>query len=172
MSAAAESEMLCPIQSPIGEYHAVVSATGVRALAFPGSAVPAHDPAKPSSPVAVDGCQAMARWLERELLSYHEGALRRFTVPMDLRGHTSFRLRVWEEMTTIPYGETLSYGELAERVGCGAPRAVGQACGANPIVLLVPCHRVTGKGGGIGGWSGPAGLKEQLLALEQQGRGA
>lgn len=68
-------------------------------------------------------------------------------------------------MQRIPYGKTMTYGALAARVGCASARAVGQACGANPVPLLVPCHRVV-SASGMGGWSGKPGMKEALLAHE------
>jgi methylated-DNA-[protein]-cysteine S-methyltransferase len=88
-----------------------------------------------------------------------------FDVPMQLDG-TAFQKEVWAELSRIPYGETISYGELARRVGRpkGA-RAVGQANGRNPIPILVPCHRVLA-GNGIGGYGGGLPMKRSLLALE------
>jgi len=85
-----------------------------------------------------------------------------------MRG-TALQRRVWEEIARIPHGQTISYTELAARVGKPkAVRAAASACGANPILLVVPCHRVLGKGGHIGGYSGYGGLdlKRRLLALE------
>jgi len=79
---------------------------------------------------------------------------------------TAFQRAVWEGVSTIPRGEVLSYRELAERIGYpGAARAVGQACGVNPIPLLIPCHRVVASNG-IGGFGGPINLKRKLLAAE------
>ena len=103
----------------------------------------------------------------RQLTAYFDGSLRVFDLPIAPRG-TPFRLRVWAAMQAIPYGETRSYGALAQALGT-APRAVGGACGANPIPLVVPCHRVVGTGGGLGGFSGGAGCdtKRHLLAHER-----
>jgi methylated-DNA-[protein]-cysteine S-methyltransferase len=89
----------------------------------------------------------------------------RFSVPLDLSGHTAFRMRVWRAMQRIPFGRTWSYGELGRRAGCRSARAIGQACGANPVPILIPCHRVVGASG-LGGWSGARGWKTKLLALE------
>lgn len=84
-----------------------------------------------------------------------------------LSGGTPFQRSVWEELLKIPKGETLTYGEVALRVGRpGAARAVGQAVGSNPIPLLVPCHRVVGSNGGLGGFGGGLPLKTTLLRQE------
>ncbi len=88
-----------------------------------------------------------------------------FDVPMELDG-TQFQREVWNELSRIPYGETISYGELARRVGRpNGPRAVGQANGRNPIAIIVPCHRVLASNG-IGGYGGGLTVKRELLALE------
>ena len=80
---------------------------------------------------------------------------------------TAFQQRVWTALLTIPYGETLSYGELARMVGCKSAQAVGQAVGANPIALLIPCHRVVGANGTLGGYAYGLNRKKQLLELEK-----
>jgi methylated-DNA-[protein]-cysteine S-methyltransferase len=88
-----------------------------------------------------------------------------FDLPMELDG-TDFQKEVWLELTRIPYGETISYGELARRVGRPkGPRAVGQANGRNPIPIIVPCHRVLASNG-IGGYGGGLPMKRALLAVE------
>ena len=88
-----------------------------------------------------------------------------FDIPMDLDG-TEFQKEVWAELARIPYGETISYGELARRVGRPkGPRAVGQANGKNPIPIIVPCHRVLASNG-IGGYGGGLPMKRTLLAVE------
>jgi methylated-DNA-[protein]-cysteine S-methyltransferase len=101
----------------------------------------------------------------RQLALYFVGKLREFDLPLRPRG-SPFEARVWAAMQEIPYGGTRSYGELAAAIG-SAPRAVGGACGKNPIPIVIPCHRVLAKTG-IGGYSGAGGLatKERLLALE------
>ena len=103
---------------------------------------------------------------ERQLLGYFARRLRRFDLPLRARG-TAFQQRVWDLMRAIPYGETATYGGMAMALGSG-PRAVGTACGRNPLPIIVPCHRVLGRGGSEGGFSGGQGLptKRQLLALE------
>ena len=102
---------------------------------------------------------------QRQLAAYFSRRLRRFDLPLAPAG-TAFERRVWAAMQAIPHGETRSYGELALEVG-SAPRAIGRACARNPIPIVIPCHRVLARGG-IGGYSGGAGLatKQVLLALE------
>jgi methylated-DNA-[protein]-cysteine S-methyltransferase len=100
-----------------------------------------------------------------QLDEYFAGERIDFDVRMELDG-TDFQREVWTELTRIPYGETISYGELARRVGRpSAPRAVGQANGRNPIPVIVPCHRVLASNG-IGGYGGGLKVKRQLLAVE------
>jgi methylated-DNA-[protein]-cysteine S-methyltransferase len=101
----------------------------------------------------------------RQLAAYFDGKLRHFDLPLAPVG-SPFEARVWAAMQAIPYGETRCYGDLATAVG-SAPRAVGGACGRNPIPIVIPCHRVLAKGG-LGGYSGEGGLatKQHLLALE------
>lgn len=79
---------------------------------------------------------------------------------------TAFQQRVWQALVTIPYGETVSYGEIARMVGCKSAQAVGQAVGANPVALLIPCHRVIAAHGKIGGYEYGMEIKKRLLELE------
>ena len=105
-----------------------------------------------------------------QLRAYFAGALRDFTAPLAPQG-TSFQQDVWLRLRDIPYGETISYSELAMRVGNPrAFRAVGLANGQNPIPILIPCHRVIGKDGTLVGYGGGLHIKEKLLALERGGR--
>jgi methylated-DNA-[protein]-cysteine S-methyltransferase len=106
--------------------------------------------------------QTISDQLER----YWNNELRDFDVPIALHG-TEFQKRVWEGLRTIPYGETISYKELAHRIGIPrAIRAVGQANNRNPIAIVVPCHRVIGANGSLTGYGGGLDKKEKLLALE------
>jgi len=104
----------------------------------------------------------------RQLRAYFAGKLEKFDLPLAPEG-TPFQLKVWKELCEIPYGETISYGELARRVGNpkGA-RAVGLANGANPIPIVIPCHRVIGSNGKLTGYGGGLPIKEKLLALERR----
>ena len=101
-----------------------------------------------------------------QVRAYFEGRLRRFTLPLAPQG-TRFQRTVWGFINEIPHGATLRYGELAELVG-SAPRAVARACGANPLPLIIPCHRVVGAMSDLGGYSAPGGpmTKRFLLRLE------
>ena len=83
---------------------------------------------------------------------------------------TMFQRRIWQALLTIPYGETVSYGAIARMVGCKSAQAVGQAVGANPIALLIPCHRVIAANGKLGGYAYGEERKKRLLAWEQQGK--
>lgn len=105
---------------------------------------------------------------KRQLLEYFQGARRAFDLPLAASG-TAFRERVWAALRGIPYGETITYGELAVRVGRPkAARAVGQANHHNPIPILIPCHRVVGADGALTGYGGGVELKRALLALEKR----
>lgn len=103
-----------------------------------------------------------------QLEGYFKGKLTKFDLELHARG-TDFQKRVWSELVKIPYGETISYGELANRIGNpNASRAVGMANGKNPISIIVPCHRVIGKDGSLTGFGGGIDVKKKLLALEQK----
>ncbi|MFF5920709.1 methylated-DNA--[protein]-cysteine S-methyltransferase [Streptomyces flavochromogenes] len=102
----------------------------------------------------------------RQLDAYFACELTAFDLPLNLIG-TPFQLRVWEGLLRIPYGETRTYGELAEELGNpGASRAVGLANGKNPVSIIVPCHRVIGSGGSLTGYGGGLDRKQRLLAFE------
>lgn len=103
---------------------------------------------------------------ERQLKAYFARRLTRFELPLRPRG-SGFQQRVWGAIAAIPFGHTRTYGDLARVVG-SAPRAVGQACGRNPIPIIIPCHRVVGSSGSLTGYSGADGVttKQFLLRLE------
>ena len=103
---------------------------------------------------------------KRQLDAYFEGRLTVFDLPLRPRG-TPFQEALWHRLSKIPYGQVLTYGALAARMK-SAPRAVGGACGRNPIPIVIPCHRVVAAGGLLGGFSGGTGLdtKRALLRLE------
>lgn len=103
---------------------------------------------------------------KRQLLAYLDGTLQSFDLPLAPHG-TSFQQRVWTELCHIPYGQTISYGALASRMGSPrAVRAVGQANHRNPIPIIIPCHRVIGIRGALTGYAGGLELKQTLLNLE------
>lgn len=104
----------------------------------------------------------------RQLTAYFAGELTDFDIELELRG-TEFQQRVWKALLTIPYGETRSYGEIAEQIGApGSARAVGLANGHNPIAIVVPCHRVIGASGSLTGYGGGLDRKRTLLDLEKK----
>lgn len=128
----------------------------------PGARTVAHDP-RAALPARL--AEAVAA-----LEAYLAGGLRRYGGPLDLRG-TPFQRAVWRRLLEIPWGATSTYGELAAALGRpGAARAVGAAVGANPVSLLVPCHRVVGSRGALTGFGWGLDLKRALLAHEQRGQ--
>lgn len=105
---------------------------------------------------------------ERQLRAYFSGELKQFELPVDLVG-TPFQLQVWQALMSIPYGQTISYGEQAERIGnAKASRAVGLANGRNVVAIVVPCHRVIGASGKLTGFGGGLDRKQFLLDLERR----
>ncbi|GGQ91884.1 methylated-DNA--[protein]-cysteine S-methyltransferase [Streptomyces pilosus] len=123
-----------------------------------------HRPAEETFGVADDAGFAEA---EEQLAAYFAGELRAFTVALRLRG-TPFQRQVWEQLARIPYGETRTYGQLADALGNPkASRAVGLANGRNPVGIIVPCHRVVGASGGLTGYGGGLERKRRLLDFER-----
>lgn len=103
-----------------------------------------------------------------ELTEYFEGGRKSFDIPYRLTG-TEFRLKVWRELEKIPYGTTCTYKEIADRIGKSkAVRAVGSACGKNPLWIIVPCHRVVGSNGKLTGYAGGIDMKRELLETEKK----
>ena len=164
-----ESLATTEVESPIGVLRVAATAQGVVRIEFPrggGSgfrgwlkrAVPDAEP--------VETLPALQQ-VRGELAAYFGGELERFETPLDLRG-TGFQRDVWEALRRIPYGETRTYAQVAADVDRPrAYRAVGLANGANPVPLVVPCHRVIAAGGKLGGFGGGLDTKRKLLALEQ-----
>ena len=108
----------------------------------------------------------LLREAKRQLDAYFDGDLQAFDLPLDPAG-TPFQQRVWQEMQKIPYGKTTTYGEMAQLLNTAA-QPLGSACGANPLPIIIPCHRVLATGDGLGGYSGEGGTatKKALLVLE------
>lgn len=143
------------VESPLGPLHVAVSEAGLARLVFP------REPH--GRLTAGDRVENVRRQLEE----YFAGERREFTLPLDLGSAGGFRLRALEALSRIPYGETVTYAELAGRAGNPrAARAAGHACATNPIPIVVPCHRVLGSDGGLHGYGGGLDVKEQLLRLE------
>lgn len=105
---------------------------------------------------------------KEQLELYFQGKLKQFDLPLNPKG-TDFQKKVWKALQTIPYGETVSYKEIAQAVGSPkAYRAVGSANNKNPIVIVVPCHRVIGSNNKLVGYAGGLDIKQQLLTMEQK----
>jgi methylated-DNA-[protein]-cysteine S-methyltransferase len=150
------------VTSPIGVLTLIADEAGLREINFPHNGQPA----------AVDsGChEEESKFAEvtHQLRAYFAGELENFDLPLAPKG-TPFQQNVWGELCKIPYGETISYGELARRMGNpNASRAVGLANGSNPIPIIIPCHRVIGSNGKLTGYGGGLPIKEKLLALERR----
>ena len=111
---------------------------------------------------------ALLRRACEQLQDWFDGQRRSFDLPIAASG-THFQQRVWAGLLAIPFGETLSYGDLAARLGT-SPRAIGQAVGANPVPILIPCHRVLAARGAIGGYSGHEGVTTKRLLLNHEYR--
>jgi len=144
------------LPSPVGTLQATFSERGLARLEF-----------SEWVPKAAHAADKAARQLARELAAYFRGDANPFLIPLDLDSGAPFQQKVWQELQRIPHGRTVSYGELARRVGAPkAARAVGQAVGANPIPILIPCHRVIRSNGELGGFSAGLEIKRWLLRHE------
>lgn len=150
------------IPSPFGRMVAVVNAdNALTSLSF---AADADNAAMQIGATQSSGRLAQVR---QQLGAYLAGELQRFDLPLAPRG-TAFQQQVWQALCAIPFGETRSYGELAQQLGKpGAARAMGRANATNPIALIVPCHRVIGGDGSLTGYAGGLPLKQALLAFER-----
>ena len=147
-----------PIDTPLGNLGAAFDADGklIQLIRFHGTSPPVPDEPEPKS----------LPYLKRQLEAYFSGNLRDFNIPMHIEG-TEFQRRVWKELQLIPYGQAISYLELARRLGDEkCIRAAARANGANPISILIPCHRVIGSDGSLVGYGGGLDMKEYLLRLE------
>ena len=150
------------LNSPLGQILLVGDGTTLTGLNFQAGKRPMK--------IGVDWHQDDTRFAEAvaQIQAYFSGELHTFDLPLRPHG-TVFQQQVWRELLAIPYGDTISYGELAQRLGKpAAARAVGAANGANPIPLVIPCHRVIGSDGRLTGYGGGLPIKEALLAHEQR----
>lgn len=153
------------LPSPIGGLKLVASDDGLAAILWEND-----NPRRVRlADLVNDPAHHMLLRTEKELNEYFSGQRKAFTVPLDMRG-TRFQKQVWEALLGIPYGETRTYGQLANQLGNpNATRAVGAANGRNPIAIVVPCHRVIGFNGKLTGFAGGLDAKAHLLKLEEQG---
>lgn len=146
-----------------GEFTALFSPHGLLCLLFPG------DHSRQANPMANAG-EVPAAWTKKTTAALQKvlaGQKMTALPPLDLSLGTPFQKRVWDALQQIPLGGTKSYGEMAAALEMPkAARAVGSACGANPIPLLIPCHRVLAANSGLGGYSGGLDWKKRLLAIE------
>ncbi len=148
--------------SPVGPLTIIATDAGVRAVLWPDDD-PARVVVADATPDPGHPVLAAAR---RQLEEYFAGDRQDFDVPLDPVG-TDFQREAWRALRTIPYGETVSYGQQAERMGDRRKaRAVGAANGRNPISIIVPCHRVVGSNGSLTGFAGGVDTKEWLLRHE------
>jgi methylated-DNA-[protein]-cysteine S-methyltransferase len=153
------------MDSPIGQLVLVGSPVGLTEIRFTlDSETPTLDPGWQHNP-------EVFKDVIDQLQSYFAGARQTFTLPLDPQG-TPFQRQVWTALQTIPYGKTISYGELAQSIGKpNAVRAVGAANGQNPLPIVIPCHRVIGSNGSLTGYAGGLHIKRLLLDLERQPAG-
>jgi len=150
------------MDSRIGELFLVASEWGLQGVFWQGQDVPLVESLDSSAPEVKMLAQGV-----REIEQYLNGLRKKFEVPLDVAG-TPFQKKVWEEVSKIPYGKTLSYGEIADHIkNAKAVRAVGTANAKNPLCIIVPCHRVIASNGSLGGYSGGLKTKDQLLQLER-----
>ena len=148
------------IDSPVGKLQLVASDRGLCAVNFAMGTNKIHTDAEQND------SDALLLRVEKQLAEYFAGKRKSFDIRLDMRG-TIFQLKAWQQLQKIPYGETISYGEQAKRVGdIKKARAVGMANGRNPISIIVPCHRVIGATGAMTGFGGGISTKEFLLKHE------
>ncbi len=158
---AAQPISLAPLDTPIGRLWVAASSDGLVSISRGDSPDANGTGSRPLDP------EALAPILE-ELRAFFEGRRRSFTTHLDLRGAGPFDAAVWTAAREIPYGETVSYGELAAMAGYPrAARAAGNAMARCPFSPVVPCHRVIHAGGSIGGWGADTWVKRWLLDLER-----
>ena len=152
----------CHYDSPLGGITLSSDGEALTGLWFDGQKYFAAGLDAEHSEKALPIFDETARWLDL----YFAGKAPDFTPKLSPRG-TRFQHAVWDELLTIPYGQTVTYGEIAQKLGCRSAQAVGGAVGHNPISLLIPCHRVVGAGGSLTGYAGGVDKKRSLLELEQ-----
>ena len=155
----------CWHDTPVGRLILVATEAGLTSVALPaqGPREPRPPDGSPSPHPAAQSTLAEAR---RQLDEYFAGRRRVFSLPLDIQG-TPFQRRVWDVLAHIPYGHTLTYGDVASQIRQPtAMRAVGAASGQNPLPIVVPCHRVVGRHGRLGGYGGGLAMKQALLVLE------
>ena len=150
------------MESPLGALQLAADDGALTGVHFPGQK---HDRPAQADWQRADDEPVLAQ-ARRELAEYFAGRRARFNVRLEPRG-TAFQRAVWQALLAVPFGATSTYGAIAEAVGRpGAVRAVGAAVGANPLGIIVPCHRIVGRDGSLTGYAGGLDRKAKLLALE------
>ena len=153
------------LDSPVGELILVATDLGLRAVLWPND-----EPARVKLPTSIKDASgnAILRRCVAQLQQYFAGERTAFDLPLDLHG-TEFQQLAWLSLASIPYGQTATYGEQAERIGRPkAVRAIGAANGRNPVSIILPCHRVVGADGSLTGFAGGLDAKRRLLEIEIQ----
>ena len=152
-------------ESPLGPLTVYANDCALVGLTFPTQSITFSDPLTQVDSSTSSILTQAVQWLDQ----YFSGQIPSITIPLDPQG-TQFQQRVWSQLEHIPYGTSLTYGELSQRVfNSPAPKgaqAIGSAIGANPISLIIPCHRVLGKGKALTGYTGGLSIKRALLAIE------
>ncbi|MFZ0930499.1 MAG: methylated-DNA--[protein]-cysteine S-methyltransferase [Syntrophobacteraceae bacterium] len=162
-------------ETPLGWLVVAESPDGIALVNFLGRDCPTEDAAissvlrtYPDATVSPGGDSVLLGKTKAYILAYLTNRAPVPKVPLDLRKGTGFDRNVWTAIETIAFGESQSYSQIAAKVNStGASRAVGRACGRNPVPILIPCHRVIGSGGKLGGYSGGLDIKRALLDLEK-----
>lgn len=152
-------------ESPLGTLTLYATDCALVGLTFPTQSITFSDPLTQVDSSTSSILTQAVQWLDQ----YFSGQIPSITIPLDPQG-TQFQQRVWSQLEHIPYGTSLTYGELSQRVfNSPTPKgaqAIGSAVGANPISLIIPCHRVLGKGKALTGYTGGLSIKRALLAIE------
>lgn len=152
-------------ESPLGTLTLYATASALVGLTFPTQSITFQEPVVIDEIISSPILRQTIQWLDQ----YFGGQVPTMTIPLDPQG-TEFQQKVWAQLQHIPYGTSLTYGELSQRVfNSPTPKgaqAIGSAVGANPISLIIPCHRVLGKGKALTGYTGGLSIKRALLSIE------
>jgi methylated-DNA-[protein]-cysteine S-methyltransferase len=166
------------VETPLGIFQLTASAGGLRRVRFPEKPIPGVSGIRPGPfetgeerdvPLCIEDARQIVQHARMWLMAYLHHAPLPLLPPLDLSWCTDFGRAVYQQLVTVPPGSVTTYGELAREAGNpGAARAVGSWMKKNQLPLFIPCHRVLPRNSAAGGWSGPEGMKEWLLAHEQQ----
>ena len=155
------------VDSPLGRIELISDGEALTSLAIEGTALSGHGHLQHGGKPGTN--DAVTKQAAKELDEYFAGTRTDFDVPVKLVG-TEFQQKIWHELLAIPYGQTSTYGELAALAGSPqASRAVGGAVGANPVPIIIPCHRILASDNKITGYSGGSGIPTKIMLLEREG---